>query len=44
MQVDLIDDEKAALLRELDRIIQDDRYPLLPRDNDVDMVVTGTER
>jgi hypothetical protein len=31
MQVDLSDDEKAALLRELDRIIQDDRFPLSPR-------------
>jgi hypothetical protein len=28
---DLSDEESAALIRELDRIIQDDRYPLSPR-------------
>jgi hypothetical protein len=31
MNLELSDDEKAALLRELDRIIADDRYPLSPR-------------
>jgi hypothetical protein len=31
MNLELSDDEKAALLRELDRIIDDDRYPLSPR-------------
>jgi hypothetical protein len=31
MNLDLSDDEKAALIRELDRIIDDDRYPLSPR-------------
>jgi len=31
MILDLTDDEKAALIRELDRIIEDDRYPLSPR-------------
>jgi len=31
MTLDLTDDEKAALLRELDQIITDDRYPLSPR-------------
>jgi hypothetical protein len=29
--LDLPDNEAAALLRELDRIIGDDRYPLSPR-------------
>ncbi len=31
MNFELSDDEKTALLRELDRIIQDDRYLLSPR-------------
>jgi hypothetical protein len=31
MNLELSDDEKAALIRELDRIVQDDRYPLSPR-------------
>jgi len=32
MNLDLTDEEKAALIREeLDRIIVDDRYPLSPR-------------
>ena len=31
MELELSDDEKAALLRELDGIIEDDRYPLSPR-------------
>ena len=31
MNLDLADDEKAAPIRELDRIIRDDRYPLSPR-------------
>src|ERR1700738_5154794 len=31
MNLDLSDDEAAALIRELDCIIQDDRYPLSPR-------------
>jgi hypothetical protein len=31
MQVDLSDEEKTALIRELDQIIEDDRYPLSPR-------------
>jgi hypothetical protein len=31
MHLDLTDDEKTALIRELDRIIDDDRYPLSPR-------------
>jgi hypothetical protein len=31
MVLELSDEESAALLRELDRIIQDDRYPLSPR-------------
>jgi len=31
MERELSDEESAALLRELDRIIQDDRYPLSPR-------------
>ena len=30
MQLDLSDDEAAALLRELDHIIDGDRFPLLP--------------
>ena len=30
-QIDLTDEHAAALLRELDRIIQNDRYPLSPR-------------
>jgi hypothetical protein len=31
MDVDLTDEESAALLGELDRIIDADRYPLSPR-------------
>jgi hypothetical protein len=31
MNLDLSDEEKAALVRELDRIIQDDRFPMSPR-------------
>jgi hypothetical protein len=31
MHLDLSDDETAALLRELDQIIEGDRYPLSPR-------------
>jgi hypothetical protein len=31
MQLDLDDDEAAALIRALDRLIRDDRYPLAPR-------------
>jgi hypothetical protein len=31
MNLDLTDDEKTALIRELDGIIRDDRYPLSPR-------------
>ena len=31
MDLDLTDDEKAALIRELDQIIREDRYPLSPR-------------
>jgi hypothetical protein len=31
MNLDLADEESAALIRELDRIIEDDRYPLSPR-------------
>jgi hypothetical protein len=31
MNLELSDEETAALIRELDRIIQDDRYPLSPR-------------
>jgi hypothetical protein len=31
MHLDLSDDEKAALIRELDQIINNDRYPLSPR-------------
>jgi hypothetical protein len=31
MNLDLTDEETAALLAELDRIIRDDRYPLSPR-------------
>jgi hypothetical protein len=31
MNLDLNDDENTALIRELDRIIEDDRYPLSPR-------------
>ena len=31
MNLDLSDDEAAALLRELDGIIRNDRYPLSPR-------------
>jgi len=31
MQLDLTDDEPAALLRLLNRAIDDDRYPLSPR-------------
>ena len=31
MQLDLSDEETAALLAELDRIIRDDRYPLSAR-------------
>jgi hypothetical protein len=31
MNLDLTDEESAALIRELDRIIDDDRYPLSPR-------------
>jgi hypothetical protein len=30
-EVDYTDDEKIALIRELDRIIEDDSYPLSPR-------------
>jgi hypothetical protein len=36
MRLDLTDDEAAALIRELDRIIQDDRYPLSPRNFDIE--------
>jgi hypothetical protein len=31
MTLDLTDDEAAALLRELNTIIENDRYPLSPR-------------
>jgi hypothetical protein len=31
MNLELSDDEKATLIRELDQIIQDDRQPLSPR-------------
>ena len=31
MRIDLSDDETAALLRELDRIVESDRYPFSPR-------------
>jgi hypothetical protein len=31
MELDLTDEQTAALLRELDRIIDGDRYPLSPR-------------
>jgi hypothetical protein len=31
MNLELSDEETAALLAELDRIIRDDRYPLSPR-------------
>jgi hypothetical protein len=31
MQLDLTDEEAAALLRELNSIIENDRYPLSPR-------------
>jgi hypothetical protein len=31
MTLEFSDDEKTALIRELDRIIKDDRYPLSPR-------------
>jgi len=31
MHLDLSDEETAALLRALDRVIEDDRYPLSPR-------------
>jgi len=31
MNVELTDEQAAALLRELNRIIESDRYPLLPR-------------
>ena len=31
MNLDLTDEESAALLGELDRIIDDDRYPFSPR-------------
>ena len=31
MNLDLTDEEKAALIREFDQIIRDDRYPLSPR-------------
>jgi hypothetical protein len=31
MQLDLTDEEAAALLRELNNIIDNDRYPLSPR-------------
>jgi hypothetical protein len=31
MQLELTDEQAAALIRELDRIINDDRYPLSPR-------------
>jgi hypothetical protein len=31
MNLDLSDEQAAALIRELDRIIADDRYPLSPR-------------
>jgi len=31
MQLDLTDEEAAALLRELNNIIENDRYPLSPR-------------
>jgi hypothetical protein len=31
MNLELSIEESAALLRELDRIIEDDRYPLSPR-------------
>ena len=31
MQLDLTDEQTAALLSELDRIIDGDRYPLSPR-------------
>jgi hypothetical protein len=29
--IELSDDEKTALIRDLDRIIEDDRFPLSPR-------------
>jgi hypothetical protein len=31
MQLDLTDEQAAALIRELDQIINNDRYPLSPR-------------
>ena len=31
MRIDLSDDETAALRRELDRIVESDRYPFSPR-------------
>ena len=31
MRFDLSDDQTAALLRELDRIVEPDRYPFSPR-------------
>jgi hypothetical protein len=31
MELDLTDEEKAALIKELDQIIREDRYPLSPR-------------
>lgn len=31
MWIDLSDDETTALLRELDRIVESDRYPFSPR-------------
>ena len=31
MNLDLTDDEKGALIKELDQIIREDRYPLSPR-------------
>jgi hypothetical protein len=31
MQLEISDEQAAALIRELDQIIQDDRYPLSPR-------------
>ena len=31
MQLDLTDEESSALLRELNNIIENDRYPLSPR-------------
>jgi hypothetical protein len=31
MDLDLTDDKKGALIKELDQVIREDRYPLSPR-------------